>query len=229
MCTWMIASRSLLLAQAHTQHTFIIIINTPHIPKFHTSTQVYSSTYIHAPTIPACKSAHSKINKNKYKIKKKKKNGERVCVSSKSLCGGWADVGLWVAVCFLAKISLHRSTCKTTFASLTQSRAISQSFRVFISFRSMRDTTSFHFSKIFLIQNYRFLYHGDQKISWLTLQVAGSQLRNPPVKFRHERWLHLAIDLHPACPNRGRLELWPRKWFLLVQNRNASHVDRSTH
>ena len=98
-----------------------------------------------------------------------------------------ADVGLWVAVCFLAKISLHRSTCKTTFARLTQSQAISQSFRVFISFRSMRDTTFFHFSKLFLIQNYRFLYHGDQKISWWTLQVAGSQLRNPPVKFRHER------------------------------------------
>ena len=78
---------------------------------------------------------------------------------------GWADVGLWVAVCFLAKISLHRSTCKTTFARLTQSQAISQSFRVFISFRSMRDTTFFHFSKLFLIQNYRFLYHGDQKIS----------------------------------------------------------------
>ena len=129
---------------------------------------------------------------------------------------GWADVGLWVAVCFLAKISLHRSTCKTTFARLTQSQAISQqSFCVFISFRSMRDTTFFHFSKLFLIQNYRFLYHGDQKISWWTLQVAGSQLRNPPVKFRHERWLHLAIDLHPACPNGGRLELWPRKWFLL--------------
>ena len=142
---------------------------------------------------------------------------------------GWADVGLWVAVCFLAKISLHRSTCKTTFARLTQSQAISQSFRVFISFRSMRDTTSFHFSKLFLIQNYRFLYHGDQKISWWTLQVAGSQLRNPPVKFRHERWLHLAIDLHPACPNRGRLELWPRKWFLLGQIRDAKHVHRSTH
>ena len=56
-----------------------------------------------------------------------------------------ADVGLWVAVCFLAKISLHRPTCKTTFASLTQSQAISQSFRVFISFRSMRDTTFFSF------------------------------------------------------------------------------------
>ena len=142
---------------------------------------------------------------------------------------GWADVGLWVAVCFLAKISLHRSTCKTTFARLTQSQAISQSFCVFISFRSMRDTTFFHFSKLFLIQNYRFLYHGDQKISWWTLQVAGSQLRNLPVKFRHERWLHLAIDLHPACPNRGRLELWPRKWFLLGQIRDAKHVHRSTH
>ena len=112
----------------------------------------------------------------------------------------------------------HRPTCKTTFASLTQSQAISQSFRVFISFRSMRDTTFFHFPKLFFIQNYRFLYHGDQKISWWTLQVAGSQLRNPPVKFRHERWLHLAIYQHPACPNRGRLELWPRKWFLLGQN-----------
>ena len=44
------------------------------------------------------------------------------------------DVGLWVAVCFLAKISFHRPTCKTTFARLTQSQAISQSFRVFITF-----------------------------------------------------------------------------------------------
>ena len=97
---------------------------------------------------------------------------------------GWADVGLWVAVCFLAKISSHRPTCKTTFARLTQSQAISQSFRVFISFTSRRDTTFFYFSKLFFIQNYRFLYHGDQKISWWTsLQVAGSQLRNPPVKF----------------------------------------------
>ena len=61
------------------------------------------------------------------------------------ICAEWADVGLWVAVCFLAKISLHRPTCKTTFARLTHSQAISQSFRVFISFRSMRDTTVFIF------------------------------------------------------------------------------------
>ena len=63
----------------------------------------------------------------------------------------WADVDLWVAVCFLAKISLHRPTCKTKFARLTPSHAISQSFRVFISFRSMRDTTFFHFAKLFFI------------------------------------------------------------------------------
>ena len=66
----------------------------------------------------------------------------------------WADVGLWVAVCFLAKICLHRPTCKTTFVRLTPSQAISQSFRVFIPFRSMRDTNKFHFffhfSKFFL-------------------------------------------------------------------------------
>ena len=89
-----------------------------------------------------------------------------VCMSRWSLWGaerGWADVGLWVAVCFLAKISSHRPTRKTTFARLTQSQAISQSFRVFISFRSRRDTT--FFSKLFFIQNYRFLYRGDQKIS----------------------------------------------------------------
>ena len=73
----------------------------------------------------------------------------RVCVCViVVICAEWADVGLWVAVCFLAKISLHRPTCKTTFARLTQSQAISLSFRVFISFRSMRDTTFFHFSKL---------------------------------------------------------------------------------
>ena len=48
--------------------------------------------------------------------------------------------------------------------------------------------------------------------------AGGGQLRNPPVKFRNERWLHLAIDQHPVCPNRARRELWPRKWFLLGRN-----------
>ena len=57
---------------------------------------------------------------------------------------------MWVGVCFLAKISLRGPTCKTTFARLTQSQAISKSFCVFITFRSPRDTTFFHFSKLFL-------------------------------------------------------------------------------
>ena len=48
------------------------------------------------------------------------------------------------------KNSFHRPTCKTTFARLTQSQPISQSFRVFITFRSMRDTTFFRFRNSFL-------------------------------------------------------------------------------
>ena len=48
---------------------------------------------------------------------------------------GWADVGLWVAVCFLAKISLHMHRPKTMFARLTQSQAISQSFSRFHHFQ----------------------------------------------------------------------------------------------
>ena len=76
----------------------------------------------------------------------------------------WADVGLWVAVCALAKISLRRP--RTTFAYLTQSQAISQS----IAFSSLSDQreirtsfTSLIFSILFF---YRFLYNGDQMISW---------------------------------------------------------------
>ena len=46
----------------------------------------------------------------------------------------------------------------------------------------------FSFFETLFIQNYRFLYHGDQKDLLVDkLQVAGGQLRNPPVKFRHER------------------------------------------
>ena len=76
---------------------------------------------------------------------------------------GWADVSLCVAVYFLAKISLHRPTRKTTFARLTQSQAFSQSFRVF---QIHERYDFFLFFETLFIQNDRFLYHGDQKISW---------------------------------------------------------------
>ena len=144
--------------------------------------------------------------------------------------GGWADVGLWVAVCFLAKISLHRPTCKTTFARLTQSQAISQSFRVFITFRSMRVTTFFHFSKLFFIQNYRFLYHGDQKISW----------------WRICRWRAVNFEIHLCSSGMNSDCIWRSISIQYVQMepgvnsdfgngsfsveiRDAKHVDRSTH
>ena len=69
-------------------------------------------------------------------------------------------------MCVLAKISLRRPV--TTFARLTQSKAVSQS----IMFSSPSDqwyekvSLLFHFLKLFYICNYRFLYHRDQKISW---------------------------------------------------------------
>ena len=142
---------------------------------------------------------------------------------------GWADVGLWVAVCFLAKIALHRPTCKTTFARLTQSQAISQSFRVFITFRSKRDTTFFHFSKLFFIQNYRFLYHGDQKISWwricrwravnFEIHLCSSDMKSDWI------WRSISIQYVQIEPgvnsDLGNGSFW-------VEIRDAKHVDLLT-
>ena len=144
---------------------------------------------------------------------------------------GWADVGLWLAVGFLAKIPLHRPTWKITFARLTQSQPVSQSFSVFVTFRSMRDTTFFHFSKLFFIQNCRFLYHGDQKNSWwsenLDLQVGCGQLRNPPVHFRRDCiWWSTSIQYVQIEPgvnsDLGNCSFW-------VEIRDAKHLDQSSH
>ena len=41
---------------------------------------------------------------------------------------GRVDVGLWVAVCFLAKISLHWPTCKTTFDAVRGNLAVISRF-----------------------------------------------------------------------------------------------------
>ena len=115
---------------------------------------------------------------------------------------GWADVGLWVAVWFLAKISLHRPTCKATFARLTQSQAISKSLRVLITFRSMRGTTFFSFFETLFDKKITVSFTMVIKDLLVeNLQVAGGQLRNPPVQFRRDLWPHLAIDQHAVCPN----------------------------
>ena len=144
-----------------------------------------------------------------------------VCVSRLSLWGaerGWADVGLWVAVCFLAKISSHRPTCKTTFARLTQSQAISQSFGVFISFRSRRDTTFFSFFENLFYTKLPFPLPWWSKDLLMDKHAGGGQSTSKSTCEVPARTLtaYLAIDQHPACPNGGRLELWPRKWFLFT-------------
>ena len=66
------------------------------------------------------------------------------------------------------------------------------------------------------------------------MHVAGSQLRNPPVKFRYERRLHLAIDQHPDR-DRDRdvqieagLNFDPGNDSFRDKLRDAKHVDRST-
>ena len=132
---------------------------------------------------------------------------------------GWGDVGLWVAVCFLAKISFYRPTWKPRLHAWHSHR---QSWSHF-AFSSLSDQWEirlfFHFSKLFFCTKLPFpLPWWSKDLVVENLQVAGSQLRNPPVKFRHELGLHLAINQHPVCPNRARRELWPRKWFLLGRN-----------
>ena len=145
-----------------------------------------------------------------------------VCMSRWSLWGaerGWADVGLWVAVYFLAKISSHRPTCKTTFERLTQSQAISQSFRVFISFRSRRDMTFFHFSKLFYTK-LPFPLPWWSKDLLVDRHAGGGQSTSKSTCEVPARTLtaYLAIDQHPAYPNGGRLELWPGNDFFRTKS-----------
>ena len=144
----------------------------------------------------------------------------------------WADVGLWVAVCFLAKISLHRPICKTTFASLTQSQAISQSFRVFISFRSMRDTTFFSFFETL------FFYKITVSFTMVIKRSPGGQASC--------RWRAVNFEIHLWSSGRNADCIWRSISIQHVQIeaglnsdpgndsfwdkiRDAEHVDRSTH
>ena len=116
-----------------------------------------------------------------------------------------------VAVCFLAKISSHRPTCKTTFARLTQSRAISQSFRVFISFTSRKRYTTFFIFRISFYTKLPFPLPWWSKDLLVDKHAGGGQSTSKSTCEVPARTLtaYLAIDQHPACPNGGRLELWP--------------------
>ena len=142
----------------------------------------------------------------------------------------WADVGLWVAMCFLAKISLHRPACKTTFARLTQWQAISHSFRVFTTPSSCRYyckvlsalAESHHQNKMIQIQILSdqweirlyfifrkcFLYQIAVSLSFTMVikrspggQAAGGGQSTSKSTCEVPAWLHLAIDQHPVCPH----------------------------
>ena len=82
------------------------------------------------------------------------------------------------------------SECKTTFARLTQSQAISQSFCVFISFTSRRDTTFFHFSKLFFYTKLPF------PLPWWSKYLLVENLRWRAVNFE----IHLcSSDMKSDC------------------------------
>ena len=113
-------------------------------------------------------------------------------------------------------IGLH---VKTTFARLTQSQAILQSFRVFITFRSMRDTTFFHFLKLFLCKitvSFTMVIKrspGGESCRWravnFEIHLCSSGMNCDCI------WRSISIQY---VQNRARRELWPRKWFLLGRN-----------
>ena len=94
----------------------------------------------------------------------------------------------------------------------------------------MRDTTFFHFSKLFFIQNYRFLYHGDQKISWWT------SCRWRAVNFKIHLWssgrnadcIWRSISIQHVQIEAG-LNSDPGNDSFWDKIRDAEHVDRSTH
>ena len=62
------------------------------------------------------------------------------------------------------------------------------------------------------------------------MQVAGNQLRNPPVKFRQERLLHIwrSICIQHVQMEAG-LNSDPGNDSFSDKIRDAKHVDRSTH
>ena len=146
---------------------------------------------------------------------------------------GWVDVGLGAVVCSLAKISLHRPWCKTTFARLTQSQAISQSFRVFITFLVQGEIRLFfHFSKLFFIQNYQFLYHSDQTVSrWTSCRWRAVNFEIHLWSFGMKAdciWRSISIQYVQIEPgvNSG---LRNGSFWVKIRDAKLKPVDRSSH
>ena len=125
----------------------------------------------------------------------------------------------------------YKATARATFARLTQSQAISQSFRAFISFRSRRDTTFFSF-----FEN-SFLYKITVSFTMVIKRSPGGQacrwrainFEIHLVKFRQERWLHIwrSICIQHVQMEAG-LNSDPGNDSFSDKIRDAKHVDRST-
>ena len=114
------------------------------------------------------------------------------------------------------------------FARLIQSQAISQSFSRFHHFqikeRYEQVSLFFHISKLFFIQNYRFLYHGDQKISCGESVGGGQSTSKSTCEFRPafgDRPASSSMSKFSASVNSdlGNGSFW-------VEIRDAEHVDR---
>ena len=94
----------------------------------------------------------------------------------------------------------------------------------------MRDTTLFHFSKLFFVQNYRFLYHGDQKISWSRIcrwRVVNSEIHLCSSDMKSDCiWRSISIQYVQKEPGVNS-DLGNGSFWVVI--RDAKHVDRSNN
>ena len=140
---------------------------------------------------------------------------------------GWAGVGLWVAVCFLAKISLHRPTCKTTFARFKwHSHRQSRSHFVFSSLSDQVTAKQREIRLFFIFRNF-FLYKITVSFTMVIKRSpcgawsAGGGRSTSKSTCVVPTWNLATFGDRSASSMskyRARRELWPRKWFLLGRN-----------
>ena len=147
---------------------------------------------------------------------------------------GWADVGLWVAVCFLRKFLYIYKTmfARLTKSSVTQSQAISQSiaFHHFqVNERDEKVSLFFSFFKTLFYTKLPFpLPWWSKDLLVENLQVAGGQRRHPPVQFRRDL-CRTAFGDRPAsrmCKFSASVNSEFRNGSFWLEIRDAVRVDR---
>ena len=142
-----------------------------------------------------------------------------VCVSSWHMWVGWADVGLWVAVCFLAKISLHSVHVNPRLHAWHSHRQ-SRSHFALSSLSDQGEIRLFcYFSKLFLYKitvSFNMVIKrspGGQACRWRTINFEihlWSSGKNADCIFG-DRSASSMSKWRPACT-------LTRKWFIFGQN-----------